>query len=417
MTLIVIGMKIRLIFLLALTAVNAQSQFIPFPSAPADLASQPSLWWKYKANGPFVGTPVIRDGIAYIGSLDSTLYALDLSQKKLKWKLSTGGAIRSSACIDGNTLYLLSSDGLLYRVGIDSGMLEGTFRTMNGYMGDRQRDFADYFNSTPVMVDSTLYFGSGESVYALKVNDGNIKWVYKTGDVVHSRPVIHMGRLYIGSFDGHLYCIDIATGNLVWKFKTTGISAFPKGEVMGNPVVAGEMVYAGARDFNLYAIDAYGGYANWMKSFSSGWAMAVTSMDSVIIVAAADERAIYAYNAHSGQQLWRTPSGFNVIGECAIGSTLGYFGTLAGKVSAFDLSTGQIVWTVGLDSYKDNHLSWFNEEDAYREDINRLLKTPVDLLKMYGQLGSIFGAPALSSDMMVVAGYDGWVYVYSSSGN
>jgi len=80
-----------------------------------------------------------------------------------------------------------------------------------------------------------------------------------------------------------------------------------------------------------------------------------------------------------------------------------------------DLTTGKIEWTIEQDSYKANRLTWLKEDDTYRDDIGKLIKTPADVLKVYEQLGGIFSAPAKQGDVMVLGGYDGWVYCYGGS--
>lgn len=409
-------MKIKLLFLLVVLTSQAICQIMMDPAAePANFATAPALVWKFKTNGPVVGAPVINNGIVYVGSLDSSLYALNLATGKIQWKLPTAGAIRSSVCIFENRLFLLSSDGMLYQMDKDSGRFYGAFQTMNGFMGDPQHDYADYFNSTPVIVDSTIYFGSGENIYAVSITDGYLRWTYKTGNLVHSTPAITKGVLYAGSFDGNLYAIDIKTGSLVWKFKTTGKYSFPKGEVMGSPVVAGGNVFVGARDYNLYAIDVRGGYSNWMKQFPFGWALPITLNDSAIYVGTSDDRTLFAYNLRTSKELWTCNAGFNIFGGCAIGGQTGYFGTLAGKVHSVDLSSGKILWTIESESYKVNHLKWLKADDTFRDDIGKLISTPNEMLEMYRQLGGIFSTPALDTENLVVAGYDGWVYCFSGA--
>lgn len=408
-------MKSKLLILFVLIFSQAYSQFMMPMTGKIDFYAKPALLWKYKTNGPIVGSPVINNETVFVGSLDSSLYALDITTGKLKWKLPTGGAIRSSVAILDQKLFLLSSDGILYLVEKDSGKVGGFFPTMTGYIGDRQHDFADYYTSSPVLQDSIIYFGSGDYIYALSINDGYLRWTYKTGDLVHTTPAISNGKLYAGSFDGHLYAIDIKTGNLVWKFKTTGKFSFPKGEVTGNPVVAGGMVFAGARDYNLYAVDLRGGYTNWMKQFQNGWSLPVTHNDSVIYVGTSDDRTIFALDIRTGNEVWKTPCGFNMLGGCAIATNIGYFCTLSGKILGIDLKTGNAIWAIELDSFTENHLKWLKPDESYRDDIGQLILNPLDMLVMYGELGGIFGTPALDGDRLVVAGYDGWVYCYSGS--
>jgi protein phosphatase len=42
-----------------------------------------------------------------------------------------------------------------------------------------------------------------------KSTAGTLIWRYKTGDGVYSSPTIYNGKLYVGSFDNYIYCLDI----------------------------------------------------------------------------------------------------------------------------------------------------------------------------------------------------------------
>ncbi|HNY03126.1 MAG TPA: PQQ-binding-like beta-propeller repeat protein [Bacteroidales bacterium] len=411
-------MKIKFFLLLSLVAVMVRGQmFEPPVPEPVDYTEAPAVQWKFKTGGPIVSNPVIDHGIVYVGSLDSCLYALDIATGKLKWKLPTTGQIRSSVALTAHRAFLLSSDGFLYRMSKDSGKVDGFIQTMTGYIGDRQHDYADYYSSTPVIVDSTIYFGAGENIYAVGINDGYLRWTYNTGDLVHTRPAIGGGRLYAGSFDGNLYALDLRSGQLLWKFKSTGKYSYPKGEFTGHPLAVAGMVIAAARDNNLYAIDVRGGYCNWVRSFPSGWGLAATLNDTVVLVNTYDDRTVFAIDLMTGRDIWRTPAGFNMLGGCAVARKVGYFGTLSGKLNGIDLKTGKILWTVELDGYKENHLKWMQSNDSFRPDISRFIRTPMDMLKMYQDIGGIFGAPAIELDRLVVAGYDGSVYCLSAAKN
>lgn len=410
-------MRLTISLLFALLLQQASAQFMmPMTGTAYDFEAEPKMAWKFSAGGPIVGSPVIANEIVYVGSLDSVLYAIDLATGKERWKFRTGGPVRNSVAIIGNLLFLLSSDGLLYRLSADSGKVNGFYQTMTGYAGDHQNDMWDYFTSTPVIVDSTIYFGSGQDVYAIDVNDGYLKWVYKTDGLVHTKPAVSRNKLYVGSFDGYLYAINLFTGTAEWKFKTTGKFSFPKGEVTGSPALGSGVVIAGSRDYNVYAVDVRGGFCNWTKQFPYGWALPVTVNDSVAYVGTSDDRTLYALDVLSGREIWKASAGFNIFGGCAIAKNVGYFGTLAGKLMGVDLRKGKILWSIETDAYKSKRLSWFDEEDNFRKDIGQLIKTPVDMLRMYQELGGIFGTPAVSTDRIVTAGYDGSVYCFTPAG-
>jgi len=64
-----------------------------------------------------------------------------------------------------------------------------------------------------------LYYGSSadDTVHCLKAADGTIQWRFSTEGPVRLAPTLHAGRVYAGSDDGALYCLDADTGRLVWK--------------------------------------------------------------------------------------------------------------------------------------------------------------------------------------------------------
>jgi outer membrane protein assembly factor BamB len=389
----------------------------PDSSQRNNLATKPTLLWKMKTNGPVVASPVAEAGKLFVGSLDSALYAFDITSGKVLWKLPTGGPVRSSVCLSAQRLYLLSTDGLLYRVEKQAGKVDGTFQASTGYVGDHQNDHYDYFTSTPVIADQMLYFGAGENIYALSTKDGLLRWTYNTGGLVHTRPVISNNCLYAGSFDGYLYALNAQTGNFLWKFRSAGIYSFPKGEFAGNPVAAGGMVFAGARDYNLYGVDVKTGRCNWMKQFPKGWAFPLTVYDSVLYAGTSEDHQLFAFDIRSGKELWKADAGFNIFGSMIIEKKTGIFGTLAGKVMAIDLVSGKFLWTVDLEGFTKNQKIYLKEDGKYRDDIGDVVRTPNDLLKMYERLGGIFGSPVVYEDKLVVAGYDGWVYCFTINPN
>jgi len=72
-------------------------------------------------------------------------------------------------------------------------------------------------------------------------------WKFKTEGPVGSSPVISGGLVYFGSLDGHLYAVDIKSGQEKWKFKT-------EAGVFASPAIAGGLVFFGSGDRHLYAV-------------------------------------------------------------------------------------------------------------------------------------------------------------------
>ena len=79
-----------------------------------------------------------------------------------------------------------------------------------------------------------------------KVPDtNNVLWSYTTLGCVRSSPAIIDGRVYIGSYDNKVYCLDAITGDYIWSYKTGS-------SVDSSPAIADGKVYIGSEDGYLY---------------------------------------------------------------------------------------------------------------------------------------------------------------------
>ncbi|MGK0187930.1 MAG: outer membrane protein assembly factor BamB [Verrucomicrobiales bacterium] len=130
----------------------------------------------------------------------------------------------------------------------------------------------------PIVLGETMFVGFSDSdkVAAYGLDDGAEKWSYYTDGPVRFSPVGWKDKVIFCSDDGFLYCLNSASGELVWKFRgapsakkllgnTRVISAWP---ARGGPVVQDDVVYFSASIWPfmgtfVYAIDAKNGNVIW----------------------------------------------------------------------------------------------------------------------------------------------------------
>jgi outer membrane protein assembly factor BamB len=60
-------------------------------------------------------------------------------------------------------------------------------------------------------------------------------------------PVVHRNRVYVGSSDGYLYCLDAARGDIVWKAKTGGT-------LLAKPVVQDDAIYCVSDEGDVHVV-------------------------------------------------------------------------------------------------------------------------------------------------------------------
>ena len=91
-----------------------------------------------------------------------------------------------------------------------------------------------HFDATyePIVVGQTMVVSSSrdDSVRAFDTQNGQERWKFFADGPIRLAPVGFDGRVYFGSDDGYFYCLNIDSGQLVWRF-----NAAPAGRlVIGN---------------------------------------------------------------------------------------------------------------------------------------------------------------------------------------
>ncbi len=93
---------------------------------------------------------------------------------------------------------------------------------------------------------SVLFGSNDHHIYRVSAS-GELVWKYRTGGISVCSPLVHGGVAYAGSFDGFLYAISFDDGKLLWRFRTGG-------RVVSSPVVFDGKLCFGSEDHYLYCI-------------------------------------------------------------------------------------------------------------------------------------------------------------------
>ena len=193
------------------------------------------------------GTPVIADGVAYIGGYDGMLYALNPANGNDLWdaRVGDGSPIVGGVAVGAGLAFVGSTDGFLYAYDAAEGVFQWRFETGNSIW------------ATPAVADDRVIFGSmDQKVYALDP-EGRLIWEFATGGAVTAQPLVKDGRVYIGSFSSDFFALDAETGSVIWKFPDASNWYWSRA------VTNGDTLFVGSTDGNLYALDASTGGLRW----------------------------------------------------------------------------------------------------------------------------------------------------------
>jgi outer membrane protein assembly factor BamB len=123
----------------------------------------------------------------------------------------------------------------------------------------------------------------------------------------YSTPALAYGRVYIGSTDGKVYSFGATTGKLIWSHSTGGY-------VYGSPAVWDDRVFVGSYSGRFYAFDAATGEPRWTFDAHGKISGSATVIGNVVYFAtltggARSKGRTYALNARTGKLLWSFPDG------------------------------------------------------------------------------------------------------------
>lgn len=385
--------------------------------------------WQFHTRGQVLSSPAVAGDKLYFGSGDHCLYALDLATGTQKWKFKTEGRVTTSPAISKGVVYFGSFDGNFYAVDAATGDFKWKFKTegerrfaakhLHGAepASETMPDPFDFYLSSPVVWNGGVFFGSGDTnVYALDAATGNLKWKFKTGDVVHASPAISGGTLFIGSWDSYFYALDAASGKEVWRFKT-GEDPVIHNQVgiQSSAAVMDGVVYFGCRDSKFYAVDAATGKKRWSYDNRGSWVISSPAVQNgKVYFATADTGLLNVLDAKAGSPLYSLDFNHWVMfsSPAIAGETL-YIGSHQGKLNAIDLKTQRVAWSFETDGFKKNGSTYTkadgtpNYEAAFFDFFYDDMVNGVQKLMSFG---AVLSSPTVAGNVVYVGSTDGNVY-------
>jgi outer membrane protein assembly factor BamB len=194
----------------------------------------------------------------------------------------------------------------------------------------------DSIEGAAAIVGGTVYFGSfDEHLYALDLAKGTLKWKVKLAPIKTS-PSVHDGAVYVGDEEGTFHCVDAATGKPRWKFETGG-------EIVSAANFAAGKIIFGSYDSTLYCLTPDGKLAWKFKTMGPvNGAPAVVGKRTFV---AGCDSSLHVLDVDTGKEI----AAVDLDGQAgATAAVLGerlYVGTMANQFLAVDWKKAEIAWT------------------------------------------------------------------------
>ena len=167
--------------------------------------------WQFNALNQLMGTPVIDNGIVYIGAGNSVF----AYSHAIKFAIHSSHVIRG---VDVSAYYALNAR---------TGKLIWEYHTKGENM------------PTPAYYNNELIFGNGDGhIYGLNASTGKLLWKTYVRSFISMSSAARYKNIIImgGTHPNYLYAVNANTGKIIWKLKPAHVFSSSMGD--GSPAVS-----------------------------------------------------------------------------------------------------------------------------------------------------------------------------------
>lgn len=297
--------------------------------AKSALPEKLEVVWKVTIDkGAFDGTPVIADGVAYLGDMDGKVYAWNLADGKELWNYKVESGFIASPALRGNLLYIGDMDGKFYALDIKTGEPKWTF-TAEGEID----------NGANFWRDNVLFGSQDANLYCLNAESGKLVWKFAIQDQIRCMPTVVGDRSFVAGCDSTLHIIDLSQGK---EAAAVPIEA-PTGVT---PAVLGDNVYFGTEGGAFFAVNWKEAKVAWKvedKGSSQPYRSAPAVQEGIVVVGSRSRR-VDAFDPKSGKELWSFATKQRIDSSPVIVGNRVFVGAADGRMYALDLKDGKQMW-------------------------------------------------------------------------
>ncbi|MBT3390797.1 MAG: PQQ-binding-like beta-propeller repeat protein [Chloroflexi bacterium] len=238
------------------------------------------------------------------------------------------------------------------------------------------------------------------------IRDYEIKqlWDFECEDEIRGSAIVQGGLLYIGAYDNNLYALDATSGHFKWKYAS-------EGGIAGTPAYFENSVFFGSEDHRVYAINAISGRVQWSYSTDGPIRSTPTIQDRHVFIGSDDEH-IHVINTTTGRRATKINAGALVRSKPLLINDGLYFGTENGDLFFADFN-GKIRWranakrAVTSSPSINNGVVYFGSVDGQFYAVNAQTGWPMWRFRM--ERGTI-SSPFVTDQFAYIGSADGNIY-------
>jgi outer membrane protein assembly factor BamB len=287
-------------------------------------------YWEVNFKGPCVGTNVIHNKRLYSLTSNGYLYCIDLIEGKIVREVNTSLLIPSPSTFENNSL--AAENGKLFIAADKMYCLDTLGVVLWNY------DPGGYCTSSPTIKNGKLFFCAAQSCRCLDLA-GNVIWSSTpVGTEIFSSPIVSNSVVYFGADDKKVHALNEADGSIKWEYSTFD-------DVISSPLIYGGMCLIGSNDRSLYCVDTTTGLLRWSYQTAERVisSPAIHEFSNTVIVGSYDFN-LYGINHVDGLLKWKFPAGSLIKSSPVMYGNLVLFTAFDRYLYCVDARNGKLVW-------------------------------------------------------------------------
>lgn len=285
----------------------------------------------------YAGT-LVREGLAYVGHSNGTLYALDTTTGEARWTFNMGDILCATPVWHKGKVIFVTPSGEFIALDGKTGKVVWKLQADGSVVGD------------PVVVDDMLYCSFGKGVFAkIDARYGKVVWKAPTGTQhMQCLPAVAEGCVVVSTWNNDLICYKEKTGKQMWRWvQSDRWFDFTPGLIL--PQIANGKVFASINK-ELVALSLKKGKLLWRDTSEAYRKGAGLGSDGKTVYFQARNADILAIDATKKERTisWRaeTPKVVKVHNPIPIALLNGviYKGAKGGWIIAVDEKSGKLLW-------------------------------------------------------------------------
>jgi outer membrane protein assembly factor BamB len=175
-----------------------------------DIATR-KLAWHFQTGGKVTGSPALLNDRLVIGSYSGSVFCLNYDGRRI-WRfhasrfLIASDQFYATPALAYDTAYVGSIGSAIYAIDLQTGNQRWVTHT------------GSWVYSSPAVWQRFIYEGSYDhKLYALDAATGRVRWTFDAGRPISGSPTVLNGVVYFSSLGGHTWGLDARSGKVVWS--------------------------------------------------------------------------------------------------------------------------------------------------------------------------------------------------------